>query len=104
MVTTGNNLLDRINKISEHLRTNFSAGWESKCKKLSGLFQRIEEGLIPGPADLDFINDCEPNRILGRCQSMSPLGNCRVGMMEWCCHRGDWERGICKCKKYQERV
>ena len=103
MKSTGNNLLDRIYKLSEHVRINQNPGWETNLKKLNRIREDVENGFILGAPEFVFLDSIQP-RILGKCKYMSPLGNCNAGIMEWCSHRGDWERGFCKCKKYFERT
>jgi hypothetical protein len=105
MGNVDNNLLDRIEKTITHLK---SKGYKSQSggviHRLSVLAKNIEEGTIPSLSDFDLVDFYEPRAILPKCNHLSPLGECWLGLMEYCRHRQEWERGDNTCKKYVERV
>ncbi len=103
MISTGNNLQDRISELAEYLKTKHPLGWETSSRKLLKISNFVDEGGIIGQPEFDFLDTIKP-RILGKCESISPLGHCQQGVMEWCRHRGEWELGKCTCKKYHERA
>lgn len=104
MDTPDNNLVARIQKTIRHL---ISKGYEEQdgvVGRLRVLMMDIEGGMIPGLAELEFIDFYEPKSILLRCEKMSPIGRCKICLMEYCAHRAEWERGENTCKKYVERT
>lgn len=79
-------------------------GKESVTKRLDKLQEHIETGGIPGPKEFRFLEYYEPKAILDKCMFLSPLWECRRGLMEQCKHRVEWERGENTCKEYIERT
>jgi hypothetical protein len=99
-----NNLIERINRIAKHLETTQHPGAESVCKKLRAIGAHIEAGGIPGPEEFRYIDYYEPKKILPKCRFISPLWECKLGVMEYCKHRSEWEKGQNTCRKYAERT
>ncbi len=95
-----NNLTERIIKVVKHLEKKGNPGESSIVPKLLALREHIESGGIPGPADFDLIDYYEPTAILPRCLYISPLWECKIGLMLNCAHRAEWERGENTCTRY----
>lgn len=98
-----NNLLYRIDRTVAHLVSKGYSEDQGVVKKLRVLSKNIEGGMIPGIADFNLIDFYEPRAILPKCQHISPMGLCKVGIMEYCRHRAEWEKGKNTCQKYVER-
>ena len=99
-----NNLIDRIDRTVDHL---VSKGYDQDrgvTRKLRILKVNIEKGMIPGPADFKLLDFYSPKTILEKCEHLSPLGECRIGLTEFCKHRMEWEKGTNSCPKYTERI
>ncbi len=99
-----NPLIDRIDRIISHLLKKKHPGAGSVVPELKSIKKHIEDGGIPGPKEFRTINYYEPRSILPKCKFISPLWECRIGIMEHCKHRPEWEKGVNTCKKYRERI
>lgn len=99
-----NNLIDRIEKIAKHLKDSNHPGAPQIVPKLTKIVDHIESGGIPGPEEFRYVNFYEPKWILPKCKYISALWECKLGLMEHCKHRPEWEQGINTCKKYAERI
>lgn len=99
-----NNLINRIDRTVEHLHAKGYDPQRGVVKKLRVLKLNIEKGMIPGIADFKLLDFYSPKSILDKCEHISPMGKCKIGLMEYCKHRMEWERGVNTCKKYVERI
>jgi hypothetical protein len=72
-----------------------------KIKRLNRILECAIEGTALSHDDFEFINDCTPGDPIVRCMYRKPLGQCGVGVMDFCRHVKDWEVGKRGCIKYE---
>lgn len=99
-----NQLTDRIRNIIKHLNEKRHPGAPHIVPKLKRIIDHIESGGIPGPDELEYVNYYQPRSILPKCSFINPLWECTLGLMEYCKHRPEWEKGENTCEKYVERT
>lgn len=102
MAGESNELVGRIKRISSRLLEEENPAAETVVPRLAKIRQFIESGGVLGPEEFRFINFYDRD-ILPSCRFLSPLWECRIGLMEFCKHRSEWEEGGCTCEKYQGR-
>jgi len=95
-----NALIGRIEEIAKELVSGSHPGAQTLIPKLNRLKKHVEQGGILGPEEFRFLDFYEKTKILSKCKFISPLWECRLGIMEHCKHRVEWEQGENTCQKY----